>query len=73
MDDGKHDGEGQIALQVWVEIIVSERAKELAADLARWLKEALEEWGESLSEYPIPHIFTLILGAVLSVVFGWLF
>lgn len=52
---------------------MSERAKELAADLARWLKEALEEWGESLSEYPIPHIFTLILGAVLSVVFGWLF
>lgn len=56
-----------------VEIIVSERAKELAADLARWGKEALEEWGESLSEYPIPHIFTLILGGVLSVVFGWLF
>lgn len=52
---------------------MSERAKELASDAARWLKEAAQEWGESLSEYPIPHIFTLILGAVLAVVFGWLF
>lgn len=50
---------------------MSERAKELAADLARWGKEALEEWGEGVREYPIPSLLTLILGAVLATVVRW--
>ena len=57
---------------MWVEIIVNERAKQLIDDAARWGVEALQEWGESIKEYPIPHIFTLLLGAALGQVFVWL-
>ena len=51
---------------------MSERAKELASDLARWGKEALEAWGEGVREYPIPSFFTLILGAVLATAIRWI-
>ena len=51
---------------------MSERTRELIDNIARWGKEALEEWGEGVREYPIPHVFTLLLGALLSTVLGWI-
>ena len=50
---------------------MNERVKEVASDAARWAKEAIEEWGESVSEYPAPHVFSLVLGAMLAVVLRW--
>lgn len=49
-----------------------ERAKEIAESAKRWTGEALQEWGESVKEYPIPHVFSLILGSVLAVVARWI-
>ena len=50
---------------------MNERVKEIASDAARWGKEALAEWGESVKDYPIPHAFTLILGYVVATVARW--
>lgn len=50
---------------------MSERAKQIASDALRWTGEALKEWGEAVGEYPIPHVFTLFLGALLAVVVRW--
>ena len=50
---------------------MSERAKQIAEDAARWFGEACKEWAESASEYPIPHIFTLVLGGLLVTVGRW--
>ncbi len=50
---------------------MNERVKEIASDAARWSKEALQEWGEAVSEYPVAHAFSLLLGAMLAVVLRW--
>lgn len=50
---------------------MSERAKQLASDLARWTQEALAEWGEGVREYPIPNLFSLLLGAFIALVVRW--
>lgn len=54
-----------------MDAIVNERVKEILSDAARWGKEALSEWGEAVSEYPIPHVFSVLLGAVLITVARW--
>ena len=51
---------------------MSERAKQLASDLARWGHEALQEWGEGVREYPIPSLFTFLFGAFVATVLGWI-
>lgn len=50
---------------------MSERLKEMAHYAGKWLREAGEEWGESVRDYPIPHFFTLIAGGVLVTVARW--
>ena len=50
---------------------MNERVKEIASNAARWLGEACREWGESVGEYPIPHIFSLLLGIVINTVARW--
>ena len=72
MDDGIHDAQGRNAQAMRGERVVNERVKELASDAARWGKEALEEWWEGVTAYPIPNLFSLILGALLCKVVGWL-
>lgn len=51
---------------------MSERTRELIDNIGRWTKEAFAEWGEGVREYPIPHVFTLLLGALISTVLGWI-
>lgn len=50
---------------------MSERAKQIASDALRWTGEALQEWAEAVSEYPVAHVFTLFLGMALAVVARW--
>lgn len=56
---------------MWMEKHMSERAKQLVSDLARWGQEALAEWAEGVREYPIPNFFTFLLGAFVATVVGW--
>lgn len=50
---------------------MNERLKEIASDAARWGKEALEEWSEAVKEYPVAHVFSLILGAFIYQIARW--
>lgn len=51
---------------------MSERTRELLDNIGRWAKEAMAEWAEGVREYPIPNLFTLLLGALIATVLGWI-
>ena len=40
---------------------MNERAKEILSDAARWGKEALIEWAESVKDSPEAHCYTAIV------------
>ena len=40
-------------------------ASDMAADVKRWLGQALREWGESIRADPVEHLFSLVAGAVM--------
>lgn len=50
---------------------MNERVKEIVSDAARWSKEALVEWGDSIKDSPEAHAYSVILGAILAVVARW--
>ena len=51
---------------------MNERAKELGAQLWRYLGEAWAEWSESIKDSPEAHLYSLILGALTVKVIGWI-
>ena len=51
---------------------MNERAKELGAQLWRYLGEAWAEWTESIKDSPEAHLYSLTLGALLAKVIGWI-
>ena len=48
------------------ESAVSERLKQLAADVARWAKEAAMSWAESAQMDTVQHAYSVVIGVILA-------
>ena len=48
------------------------RASDLWLDVRRWGRQALIEWGGSIKDDPVPHVFSLGAGVILMLSIAWL-
>lgn len=51
---------------------MNDRAKELWSDFLRYLKEAALEWWDNVEDSPPSHAYTLLLGALIAKILGWI-
>lgn len=48
------------------------RAGDLLGDARRYLGQAMIEWGASIKDDPVPHVFSLGAGVILMLSIAWL-
>lgn len=51
---------------------MSERATELLTDFKRYLKEAVEEWLNSVEDSPPSHVYSALIGILIIKAVGWI-